>query len=144
LNSVKKIRVAQTYTIRKEILRKNIDLPYKFSGDLDDGTFHLGAFKADTIVGVVSFMKSDLNKLKGTQYQLRGMATSIEVRKEGFGNLLLKEAFEFLKQNQIDIVWCNAREEAVGFYQKNGFKILGDQFNIEKEGVHYKMYKKIK
>jgi len=127
------------YDIRKEVLRKNIDLPYKFNGDFDEKTFHLGAFKNKELVGVVSFMKASLNDVDENQYQLRGMATLPKVRGEGFGKLLIDEGVRILQDMNIEIVWCNARIKAVGFYQKNAFKVEGELFDIPKVGDHYKM-----
>ena len=140
---IKKISTKDTYLIRKEILRKNIDLPYKLQGDVDMDTFHLGAFKNEKIVGVVSFMKPQKSTFKEPQYQLRGMATALEVRGEGYGGKLVDKGFEILKKQNVEIVWCNARVKAVEFYQKKGFKIIGESFDIEKVGKHYKMFKNL-
>lgn len=141
--TIKTIPTEETYNLRKDVLRKNIDLPYKFNGDLDESTFHLGAFKENKLVGIVSFMKSSNDNIQGTQYQLRGMATLPEVRGEGFGNLLIKKGTEILQQKAIEFVWCNAREVALGFYQRNGFEIIDQSFDIERVGAHYKMVKEI-
>ena len=140
---IKTILTEETYNLRKEVLRKNIDLPYKFNGDLEESTFHLGAFKENKLVGIVSFMESSFKEIKGTQYQLRGMATLPEVRGEGFGNLLIKKGTEILQQKAIEFVWCNAREVALGFYQRNGFEIVGQSFDIQKVGVHFKMVREL-
>lgn len=141
---IKKITTEETYPLRKEVLRKDIDLPYKFKGDLNEDTFHLGAFKGNKLVGIVSFVNFATDGITGSQYQLRGMATLHEVRGEGFGNLLIEKGVAILSKKKIAIVWCNARAIAVGFYKKNGFEIIGASFNIEKVGIHFKMYQKIK
>jgi len=143
LNSIKEISVEKIYTIRKSVLRENIDLPHKFNGDLEKDTFHLGAFKKEELVGIVSFMKTETKEIKGNQYQLRGMATLIKVRGEGFGNLLITAGVDILREKGINVVWCNAREKAIGFYKKNGFEIVGESFNIDKVGIHYKMKRNV-
>ena len=144
MNLIKKITAEETYGIRKEVLRKNIDLPFKLKGDLDDDTFHLGAFKEGEFVGVVSFMKFKTSEIKGTQYQLRGMATLPTVRGEGYGKLLVTEGIMLLKKENIDVVWCNARERALGFYKKNNFEIIGSSFDIPKVGIHHRMKQTLK
>ena len=143
MNFIKKIPAQDTYTVRKEVLRKNIDLPYKLKGDLNEDTFHLGAFKKNVLVGVVSFMKFETPELEGSQYQLRGMATLPQVRGEGYGNLLIKEGVLLLKEQGIGIVWCNAREVALGFYRKNDFEVIGASFDIVKVGIHYRMKREL-
>ncbi|MFY7672337.1 GNAT family N-acetyltransferase [Tenacibaculum sp. MEBiC06402] len=140
--SVKKIPAESTYSLRLEVLRKNIDLPHEFDGDLDDSTFHLGVFDNDQLVCIGTFMKSSLEEIKGSQYQLRGMASAPEARGKGYGKLLLSFAIDKLLKRGIDVLWCNAREVAVQFYQKNQFQILGDKF-VNKVGPHYKMYRVI-
>lgn len=141
---IKHITAEETYSIRLEVLRKGVDLPYKFDGDSDKNTFHLGAFKQEKLVGVATFMKRKSTLIQNdTQYQLRGMATLTEVRGLGFGNLLLAEADSILKEKKIAILWCNAREIALKFYQKNGFEIIGKPFDIPQIGKHFVMYKRL-
>lgn len=70
---IKTIIAEDTYEIRLEIIRKNIPLPYEFSGDFDKKTFHLGAFKDGKLIAVSSYMKAHNPNFEGSQYQLRGM-----------------------------------------------------------------------
>ncbi|MCH2033519.1 MAG: GNAT family N-acetyltransferase [Tenacibaculum sp.] len=141
--SVKKIDAKDTYHLRLEVLRKNIDLPHEFDGDLDETTFHVGVIEDHNIVCIGTFMKNSLEEIKGIQYQLRGMATSSEVRGKGYGKLLLNFATNELLKLKVEFLWCNAREVAVKFYEKNQFEIIGDRFE-NKAGPHYKMFKTIK
>lgn len=141
---IRKIAAEETYPIRLEILRKNISLPLVFDGDLDTDTFHLGVFKGDVLIAVSSFMKVRNKNFKGTQYQLRGMATLKEYRGLGAGNLMMEKAFSILNDLQIDCLWCNARIIAVKFYQKLGLKTFGDLFEIKPVGNHYVMFKNLR
>lgn len=140
---VKKIQAIETYPIRLEVLRKNIPLPYEFNGDLDEGTFHLGAFKNNILIAVSSYMKVENSNLKGAQYQLRGMATLNEYQGFGAGKLMLQKTFSILKELKINYLWCNARVVAVKFYEKQGFNTFGEKFDIRYIGHHYAMFKKI-
>ncbi len=141
---VKKITTEDTYFLRQEVLRKNIDLSCKFEGDFDVNTFHLGVYEGRELVCTGTFMNHNYEKLKGSQFQLRGMATLPSARGKGYGKLLLDFSTNELRKLNICFLWCNAREIAVKFYEKNQFKIIGDQFRVHQIGVHYKMYKKIK
>jgi len=140
---IRKIKAIETYPIRLEVLRKNIPLPYKFEGDLDSETFHLGVFKNDMLIAVSSYMKVKNKNFRGNQYQLRGMATLKGYRGFGAGKLMLQEAFSMLKDYRIDYLWCNARIVAVDFYKKQGFQLYGDEFEVPIVGKHYVMFKKI-
>lgn len=137
---IKNISAHETYDIRLAVLRNNIDLPYKFKEDEHDSSFHLGAFHNNKLVGIASFIQNKTEAIKGEQYQLRGMATLREVRGMGAGRLLLEEAKNILKTKNIDVLWCNARKEAVGFYKSLDFVIIGEEFEVQKVGPHFKMY----
>lgn len=77
------------------------------------------------------------------QFRLRGMATDSEHRDKGLSSELLRVAFPIIKNNHVEIVWCNARSSAVGFYEKVGFKKIGSEFEIPDIGPHYLMIKHI-
>jgi len=138
---IKKITAEETYEIRLEILRKNIPLPFEFNGDLDEETLHLGAFKNGKLIAISSYMKANNPNFKGSQYQLRGMATLDKNQGLGAGKLMLQEAISILKAKNIDCLWCNARIIAIKFYEKQGLQTFGDIFEIEYIGSHYVMYK---
>lgn len=137
---IKNISAQETYEIRLAVLRNNIDLPYKFKEDEFENTFHLGAFYNNKLVGIASFMRNRIDVVKGEQYQLRGMATLPEVRGMGAGRLLIEEAKRTLKAKDINVLWCNARKEAVGFYESLNFVTIGEEFEVQKVGPHFKMY----
>lgn len=139
--SIKKITAEDTYPIRLEVLRKNIALPYKFNGDFDSDTFHLGAFDNDKLISVSSFMKVDNPQFVGKQYQLRGMATLNEYQGTGSGKLMMQKSFEMLKELNIQYLWCNARVVAVNFYKNQGFNTVGEMFEIPLVGPHFVMMK---
>jgi hypothetical protein len=48
-----------------------------------------------------------------------------------------------IKQNQCTLLWCNAREKAMGFYTKVGFQPHGELFTIQNIGKHMLMSIKI-
>lgn len=137
---IKNISAKETYELRLSVLRNNIDLPFKFEGDEDKRTFHLGAFYEEKLVGIATFMKSSIESFDIEQYQLRGMATLPEVRGMGGGKKLINKAKDILQEKKVAILWCNARKEAVGFYESLGFKITGEEFEVSKVGAHFKMY----
>lgn len=140
---IKYIIPEETYQIRKKILRKNMNLPAEFHGDFDKETFHLGLFEDNKLVSIASFVKAINENFKGSQFQLRGMATLAEYQGNGFGKLLILEAEKILKEKNIPILWCNARVSAVHFYYKQGFQSIGQEFDIPQIGGHYVMFKKL-
>lgn len=115
-----------------------------FQGDTDELTFHLGAFVDKRLVSVASFYFERNEKFADlNQFRLRGMATLPEYQGQGLSSALLKTAFPVIKQNQCTLLWCNAREKAMGFYLKVGFGPHGDHFSIPNIGKHILMSIKI-
>ncbi len=115
-----------------------------FHGDHDELTFHLGAFVDKRLVSVASFyFDSNTNFPEQYQYRLRGMATLTEFQGRGLSSALLRTAFPVIKQNQCTLLWCNAREKAVGFYEKVGFHSTGELFSLPNIGKHILMSMKI-
>ncbi len=60
MENIRFIKVEETYSLRKEILRKNIDLPFKLDGDSDKDTFHLGFFVDDNLICIASFIEKEI------------------------------------------------------------------------------------
>lgn len=139
---IRRISARDTLYIRSKLLRNGAPASECiFEGDNDDQTFHLGAFIDGKLASVVSFFYRDNPDLPGeNQYQLRGMATLDSYQGQGISSKLLKIGLPMAKQNQCEVVWCNARESAKGFYSKLGFKESGKKFDIEKIGTHELMF----
>ena len=143
---VRQISYKDTLSIRHQMLRpgKKHETCF-FPGDDDENTFHLGAFVNSKLVSVASFYFSQNDNLpQENQYQLRGMATLPEFQSKGFSRELLKFGFPLIQRNLCQIVWCNARSSAIGFYKKTGFEEIGDEFEIPTVGPHRLMYLKLK
>ncbi len=77
-------------------------------------------------------------------YQLRGMAVLNEYQSKGVGKFLLKHGEIVLQEKRCDVLWMNAREKAVRFYEKSGYCSIGTAFDIPLIGTHYVMYKDLK
>ena len=138
------IQPRDTYEIRERLLIP--DGPEKdnnYLNDDDELTFHLGAFINKRLVSVASFYFDAHPKIgEENQFRLRGMATLPEFQGKGLSKALLKTAIPLIKRNHCSALWCNAKNNAVGFYSKVGFEKVGEPFNIEGIGVHQLMVKK--
>ena len=134
-----------TYLIRHEVLRKGkpIETCY-FTGDAAKSTAHFGFFRADQLIGVVSVFNSPSALFDAPlQFQIRGMAVLNEFQCSGIGNELMLHAENYCRQHKSVVIWFNAREKAVRFYEKNDYQILGDAFEIPDVGTHFVMFKKL-
>ena len=142
---VLRINASDTHPIRQEILRKGFpEEALVYEGDEEEQTFHLGVFIENHLVSIASFYYHRHPDIEDEyQYRLRGMATRKEHRRQGLSTALLKTAFPIVKQNQCSLVWCNARETAVSFYEKLNFQKQGKRFQIQGIGPHFLMVKKL-
>ena len=72
------------------------------------------------------------------------MATLAKSQKQGTAKALLDFAFERLQNQNQEILWCDARLMAIGFYEKMGFTKQGEMYEIPLIGPHYLMWKDVK
>ena len=114
-----------------------------FDGDSSKETYHFAALSNRNILGIVSYFRKDnehfLNVDKS--YQLRSMAVDKDFRQQKIGKHILDHSLAYLQSKKVDLIWCNARRESCFFYQKYGFKSIGDYFLIPDVGQHILMYK---
>lgn len=140
------IQSKQTYPLRLEVLWQHKNNLEECGLDIDEieTTFHVGAFKNGELVSVGTFLVQQNEKFEEKyQYRLRAMATSPKVRGENFGKEVIDFALKELKIREVELLWCDAREVAIGFYEKMGFNILGDFYEVPMIGKHKLMYKKL-
>ncbi len=142
---IKKITAKQTHKVRHEVLR--IGKPIAscvFEGDELPTTHHFGLFFNDEIVGVLSaFAKNNPKIESNNQYQFRGMAVLKSFQGKGFGRDLLLFAENEIKNTKTNIIWLNARENALNFYTKMGYLTVNESFEIVDIGIHFEMLKRI-
>ena len=143
---IKKISSLETYPVRHEVLRKGKPIETcQFKGDDDENTTHFGLYVEDKLIGIISiFKENNILFPELNQVQIRGMAVLEEFQGKGFGAELVREAENHCISLNTDLIWFNARENAVPFYKKLNYIIIGDSFLIPDVGIHFAMYKKIR
>lgn len=142
LMEVRRLEAVDVLTLRNKVLRpKELKTDYIFEGDQDESTLHLGAFLEGSLVSVATFLFQAHPKIDGkVPVRLRGMATLPKHRNKGLSKALIETAIPVVKQNQCDVLWCEAREQAIGFYLSLGFQAYGAIFEREYIGPHQLMY----
>lgn len=145
MKKIIEIAALDTFSVRHPVLRS--DKPVEschFDGDELSTTKHFGLFVDEKLTAVASVFKKN-NAIFNTnnQFQIRGMAVLEEHQKKGFGQELVLHCETFIKDENGELIWFNARENAVAFYKKLGYEIVGTVFEIENVGLHYVMKKRI-
>ena len=146
MTNIQEIPAQETYLVRNPVLRKGKPIEScRFDGDDLATTHHFGLFKDKSLVGIISLFKnSNITFAENSQSQIRGMAILDDFRKKGLGEALVNHCEEYCINNNCELIWFNARTEAVGFYEKMGYQKTGAIFEIKDVGEHLLMFKKLK
>ena len=143
---VKKVSDQDTWAIRGEILRPGKPLSTcQFEEDQLAEAVHFTSVDANRQTGVVSAYPIPFPQQNALTdcWQLRAMATIVVVRGQGHGAALVGALEDYLHTRSARWLWCNARQEAIGFYVKCGFELRGDEFDIAGIGPHRTMLKSL-
>ena len=134
---IRDISALDAYPLRIAVLRKGFDNPdVHYPQDDDPRSFHLGVFVDGALVGVASFSPAPTPHRDGADaWQLRGMAIDDAQQGVGLGSLLIDEARRRVGAAGASVLWCNARDTAIGFYEKLGFTVYGDGFRTADTGL---------
>lgn len=141
---IREISPEETYPVRHEVLRPGRPLKEVFfEGDLEEDTIHLGYFEEKKLVGVATYVPRKNSFFEAPlQYQLRGMAVLPAHRQKKLGEKLLLHGEQLLKKRNPNILlWFNARESAIAFYEKYGYHTIGSSFMIPNVCLHVVMVK---
>lgn len=135
----------ELYLLRQQVLRPHQTIEgAKWPRDLDADCFHVGAFAGSHNLCTATFFPEAYPQLPAQNpYRLRGMATDPESRRLQLGRQVLDLGVRELQKRECDLLWCNARQVAFGFYEKAGFSYLGDLFDIPEVGPHKVMWRAI-
>jgi predicted GNAT family N-acyltransferase len=139
--TVDEVPAALTYELRRAVLRPDGG-EITWAGDEDPATFHLAARTTDDrVVGVVRFSPAPCpwRPLAAAPWQLRGMATDPAFRGSGAGRALVVDGLARVAARGGDLVWCDARVGAAGFYERMGFTVVTEEFEKPGIGAHVGM-----
>lgn len=135
------ISIEETLALRSAVLRDGAPLASCFfPEDQTKENFHLGYWEAGHLIGIASFYAEDLEGHPRAGYRLRGMAVGSTKQGRGIGSALLTFAIARpLHNRQCAYLWCNARVQAVPFYERHDFVVISDVFDIAGVGPHRRM-----
>ncbi|MFH5803248.1 GNAT family N-acetyltransferase [Alienimonas sp. DA493] len=128
----------QEYDLRDEVLRR--PLGHRLADDDLSGEaeqWHLGLFEAGELRACVVAVP-----LADGGAKLRQMAVRPEAHGRGLGRRLMEAVERDLKGRGFVNVTLHARATAVGFYEKLGYRRVGDEF-IEVTLPHFVMQKRL-
>lgn len=127
------------YDLRWRILRKPWNQPRGSEKDeLEGQGIHLIACEKGKFLGVgrVHFNSSK-------EAQIRYMAVEEGVQGKGVGTMILKELEKSAANKGASHITLNARESALGFYKKHGYRVVGKAHTLFGVIPHHKMRKNL-
>lgn len=137
---VRPIRSEQAIDLRHRVLRPHLPVEKsRYPDDDHSETRCFGLFEHDQLRAICSFHAEPHPQL-GLPLRLRGMAVEPELQGQGLGSVLLQQSLKQLKPLGHPGIWCNARTSALHFYQKLGFDLWGDEFEMPEIGPHVVAY----
>jgi GNAT superfamily N-acetyltransferase len=133
------VRIAQpdeTLDLRQRVLRPHLT-PEQVRAQ-GDGAPGLAVFVGGNVVATASVREEPLpGDPREGDWRLRGMASEPELRGHGYGAAALAAALDYARERGGRRVWCNARTGALGFYERHGFTVVGEEFDLPDAGPHY-------
>jgi len=140
--TIRRVYASDVIDLRHAILRAGLPRETAlFPGDDDAGARHYGAFEEDRLIGCVTLHSSSWRD--GPAWQLRGMAVDKDHQSNGVGKALIDFLEGDLRDSHTLQLWCNARVPAAKFYEKMGWRIVSEPFEIPTAGPHVKMTKRL-
>ena len=137
------VDAATVRPLREQVLRPG-QSPEQLAYEGDDApdTRHLAIRVESELVGVASVLRNGHpSDPRPDDWRIRGMATRAGMRGRGIGAALLEGCERHAREENGARLWCNARRDAQRFYERAGFGVEGDEFEIPTLGVHYVMSK---
>ena len=124
--------------LRYSILRAPLGLNFS-QEDLDNEKehIHIASFEDDDLLGCCMLTKIDQHTL-----QLRQMAVKANLQRKGIGESIVSFAENIGRDKGYKRIIMHARDTAIGFYEKFGYKLKGDEFT-EVNLPHHVMEKNI-
>ena len=129
----------QMVKLRDTVLRKPLGLAFsqdELSREKED--ILIGAFDEDEMLACCLLTKMDNETLK-----LRQMAVQNNLQGKGIGASLMSFAETLARDKGYKKLTMHARDTAIGFYERFGYKIKGDEF-IEVNVPHHVMEKRLR
>jgi N-acetylglutamate synthase-like GNAT family acetyltransferase len=128
------------YQLRWQILRQPWQQPPGSEKDeLEEQAFHCAAFSESNQIIAVARLHLCNNHLA----QIRYMAVDPQFQSSGIGTTILNAIEATAKENNVEKIELNARENAINFYRKNGYDIVRPAHTLYNSIKHMLMQKKI-
>jgi GNAT superfamily N-acetyltransferase len=84
--------------------------------------------RGDDVIGVVTMFPQQLADDPRPAERFRWMAVDEAWRASGVGQVLIRRAAWLAHEAGFQLMWAHGRDSALGFYEKLGFRVVGDGY----------------
>jgi GNAT superfamily N-acetyltransferase len=134
---VEQVPTAEVLVLRMSVLRDGTpSQDPRYADDDAEGSVNLGIRESGILVACSTWLPRPWPlDVDAPATQLRGMAVAKHLQSKGLGRILLDAGITRAKSLNSKYVWARARDNALYFYESNGFATVGDQFIDEASGL---------
>ncbi len=134
---VEQVPTAEVLVLRMAVLRDGTpSQDPRYAEDDTEGSVHLGIRESGVLIACSTWLPRPWPlDVDVPATQLRGMAIAKHLQSKGLGRILLQSGIDRAVSTGSTYVWARARDNALYFYEKNGFATIGDQFIDEATGL---------
>lgn len=133
--TVRSVPLADTRVLRRAVLRPH-ETVADMAGHEPPGAVAYAAVADDGRLVAVGLVGPDGEP---GAWRVRGMATDPAVRGRGAGGAVLAALVAHAEARNATRVWCNARTPARTLYERAGFTVVSDEFELPGIGPHVVM-----
>lgn len=137
---IEAVEAGETHDLRRRVLREGRpDAEVEWPEDAWPAAFHLAVrAEAGGVPLAVATLFPDPTPLRPGHlaWRLRGMAVDPRVQGQGHGRRLIAAVIAAVAERGGAVLWANARDTALGFYQRLGFEVSGSGFLLRDQPHH--------
>ena len=134
---VAEVPTSEVLVLRMSVLRDGTpSQDPRYAEDDTEGSVHLGIRDSGVLIACSTWLPRPWPlDVDVPATQLRGMAVTKHLQSKGLGRILLQAGIDRAVSMGSTYVWARARDNAMYFYERNGFATVGDQFIDEATGL---------
>lgn len=124
------VRLDDITALRVEVLRQGTPVTHcDYPEDSLPDAVHLAIARDGDVVATSTWFDKECPECVGVSaVQLKGMAVRESMQGEGLGARLIDAGIALAVERGAELVWARARDSALGFYARCGFRTVGEGF----------------